>query len=295
MKQPTDTSRPFLAYGIFRPGQLAFFQLADLVRDRIDSVAIPGRLLVRDGLPLVELGSPNTATIAGALLRFRPGAEGLAYERIAEMEPDEQYRWDTIDLDVGEVNILVARSPQRGSESWEFQDHEDWDGWRDPVFTDALAVVEETLLASPDFDPGDMRPTFRLQMAYLLLWSSIERYLSLRYHFGAKQEGSRVTTYGLVRKLANEAAFARSLEHHVTRTDRIFRADDPGHYEDLDPADPKKSLGYYYQVRSNITHRGKSAVRDHRRLSATLSELLLVFRAVLADAKAEAEQLAAAL
>ena len=49
MKPPTDTSRPFLAYGIFRPGQIAFFQLADLVRDQVDSVAISGRLFVRDG------------------------------------------------------------------------------------------------------------------------------------------------------------------------------------------------------------------------------------------------------
>lgn len=293
MKQPADTSLPFLAYGIFRPGQLAFFQLADLVADLVDPVAVRGRLLVRDGLPLVELTSGDFSAIDGALLSFRSGAEVLAYERISDMEPDQQYVWDTVVLEAGEANILTARRPGRGSDDWEFQDHEDWDGWRDPVFTDALEVVDETLRAYQDFDPGHMRPTFQLQMAYLLLWSSIERYLSLRYHLGSKQEGSRVTTYGLVRKLADEPAFAGALDRYVTRTVRIYRADDPGRHVDLEPSDPKKSLGYYYQVRSNITHRGKGVVRDHRTLAAALPELLSVFRAVLADAKVEAERLAA--
>lgn len=293
--KPADSSLPFFAYGIFRPGQLAFFQLADLVAECVDPVAVPGRLLVRDGLPLVDLGSFNHSTIEGALLRFRPGAEDSAYERIANMEPDDQYRWRPINLQEGQANILVARQPGRGSDDWGFESHEAWDGWRDPVFTDALAVVDETLGSSRDFDPGDMRPTFRLQMAYLLLWSSIERYLSLRYHLGSKDGGSRLTTYGLVKKLAKEPAFAEALQGHVQRPRRIYRADDPGRYEDLVPDNPGKSLGYYYQVRSNITHRGKAVMRDHKILVDALSELPAVFRYVLDHAKAEAEQLAASL
>lgn len=292
MDQPAATSLPFLAYGIFRPGQLAFFQLADLVAELEDPVAVPGRLLVRDGLPLVELGSGGFSATDGALLHFRSGAEVLAYERISELEPGKQYRWDTVALEAGEANILVARHPARGSDNWEFQEHEDWDGWRDPVFTDALEVVDETLCTSKDFDPGDMRSTFRLQMAYLLLWSSIERYLSLRYHFGPKRDGGRVTTSKLIGKLAEEPAFAAALNRYVTRTDRIYRADNPRSHLDFKPADPKKSLRYYYQVRSNITHRGKGVVRDHQTLAAALPELLSVFRAVLADAKVEAERLA---
>jgi hypothetical protein len=55
MKPPAGVTLPFLSYGIFRPGQLAFFQLADLVSDISDPVEFPGRLLVRDGLPIVEL------------------------------------------------------------------------------------------------------------------------------------------------------------------------------------------------------------------------------------------------
>lgn len=289
MKPPSDLTLPFLAYGIFRPGQLAFFQLADFVRDIVDPVGVPGRLLVRDGLPIVELSTADVSVIDGAMLSFQPGTEDLAYERIADMEPDAQYQWRTVKFDVGVVNILVARRPARGSDRWDFETHEAWDGWTDPVFTDALEVVDETLASSGAFDPSDMRPTFRMQMAYLLLWSSIERYLSLRYHLGPKTDTSRLTTFGLVKKLAEERAFADALKRQVTRTDRIYRADNPADHEDLDPTDPKKSVEYYYQVRSNITHRGKGVVRDHRTIASSLDELLGIFRVMLKEAKADAD------
>jgi hypothetical protein len=293
MELPVDVTLPFLAYGIFRPDQIAFFQLADLVADIVDPVPVPGRFLVRDGLPIIDSTAPGVSDVDGSLMHFRPRSEILAYERISDMEPDAQYRWDTVGLDVGLANILVARQPSRGSDTWDFESHEAWDGWRDPVFTEALEVVEEMLRSSRDFNPGDLRPTFRLQMAYLLLWSSIERYLSLRYHLGPKNDSSRLTTSGLVRKLSEEVAFTDALRRLVTRTDRIYRADNPDAGEVLDPTNPKKSLGYYYQVRSNITHRGKGVVRDHRTLVKALRELLSIFQAVLGEAKAEAERLAA--
>jgi hypothetical protein len=295
VEQPTDVTLPFLSYGIFRPRQLAFFQLAELVADLRDPIAVSGRLLVRDGLPIVELDPSRSSSVDGALLHFQPELLEAAYKRISGMEPDAQYRWDTVQLDeVGMANILVARRASHGSHEWDFDSHDEWDGWRDPLFTDALEVVEETL-SSSDFHPDDLRPTFRLQMAYLLLWSSIERYLSLRYHLGPKNENSRVSTSGLINKLAEEPAFVKGLSLTVTEPRRIYRADDPGKHVDLDVESPKKSVWFYYQIRSNITHRGKGVVRDHRILASALPQLLSIFRMVLAEAEAEAKKLADSL
>ena len=203
------------------------------------------------------------------------------------MEPDAQYKWATVTLDSGAANLLVTVN-RRTEARLGYESHEEWNGWRDPLFTDALDVVEETLADWKDFNPGDMRPTFRLEMAYMLLWSSIERYLALRYHLGPKNENSRVSVRGLVLKLAEEPAFTNSLTHVVTRTHRIYRADDPDGHEDLNPVDPKKSVDYYYQVRSNITHRGKGVMRDHETLVNSLTELLAIFRDVLGAAKQDA-------
>lgn len=107
-------------------------------------------------------------------------------------------------------------------------------------------------------------------MAYLLLWSAIERYVSLRYHLGGD-------VYAKVKMLAKEEAFAASLREQVTERRILYRADRPGERVDLDASRPDRSLGYYYQVRSNITHRGKAAVRDFDTLRFSLEELNNIF------------------
>jgi hypothetical protein len=123
---------------------------------------------------------------------------------------------------------------------------------------------------------------FRLQMAYLLLWSAIERYVSLRYHFG-----DCVTKK--VNRLAREESFIRGLRDYVTNNREVYRADRPEKKEVLDRENPEKALDYYYQVRSNITHRGKGVERDHERVLKSLRELLSIFRSVLKQAQVDAQ------
>jgi len=57
----------------------------------------------------------------------------------------------------------------------------------------------------------------------------------------------------------------------------VQRADRPTDHYELTPDDPRNSLNYYYQIRSNITHRGKGVVRDHDIVRASLKELLEIF------------------
>jgi len=61
---------------------------------------------------------------------------------------------------------------------------DEWNGRDDPLFTVALDVV--TKLCNRIALRVGFEPLFRLEMAYLLLWTSIERYASLRYHLGDK-------------------------------------------------------------------------------------------------------------
>jgi hypothetical protein len=114
------------------------------------------------------------------------------------------------------------------------------------------------------------------------MWSSIERYVSLRYHLGDK-----VTEK--VSQLAHESAFAEGLRQHVKGSREVYRADQPGEKKVvLDPKSPDKAVRYYYQVRSNITHRGKGVGRDFDLLKDSLTELLPIFRGVLRAAEHDA-------
>jgi hypothetical protein len=278
MKRPANIEQPFFAYGLFRPGQLAFFQLSEFVSKVADPAIIAGSLLLRDGLPILDLAGDGS--IRGALFEFRPDQAEDAYDRISAMEPDRHYRWNEIQVLGKSANVLVGRSPRKGSVPC---DTDEWNGWEDPLFTAALEVVAETL-NSQKFD-WNLKPLFRLQMAYLLLWSSIERYVSLRYYLGDR-------VMGKILHLASEPAFAEGLLQYVKEPREVYRADQPDQREVLDPRSPEKSLNYYYQVRSNITHRGKGATLDHERVSSSLAELLQIFQMVLRTAESDARRLA---
>ena len=77
MEPPSNTDWPFFAYGLFRPGQLAFFQLRELVGDVSEPAEVSGHLHLRDGLPLIELGGEGR--IKGALLTFMSERAAEAY------------------------------------------------------------------------------------------------------------------------------------------------------------------------------------------------------------------------
>jgi len=275
MDLPSSTDWPFFAYGLFRPGQLAFFQLRELVSGVVEPVEVAGSLLLRDGLPIID--PQGHGGVEGALLTFLPERAAEAYDRISAMEPDNHYRWEMATVDETSANVLVGRSPRKGSAHSE---DAEWNGWDDPLLTAALDVVEDTLKAQRGFD-WDLKALFSLQMAYLLLWSSIERYVSLRYHLGGKATEK-------IAHLAGESAFAESLRKNVKGRREVYRADRPGKKEVLDPESPAKSVAYYYQVRSNITHRGKGAVRDYDILRDSLTELLPIFHEVLEAAERDA-------
>lgn len=275
MQGPTDISRPFFSYGIFRPGQIGFFQVRGFIKVAQPS-RITGNLRLRDGLPIFDPHAQGN--VSGMLLHFIDNvAAEKAYQRISRIEPDNHYRWGEIPCEETIANVLLGRSPQKGSVTCEGLE---WNCWQDPLFNAALDVVEETMQSQHGFE-WDLKPLFRLQMAYLLLWSAIERYVSLRYHLGTNV--SEKVSY-----IATEPAFGAALKKYVSESRSVFRADQPKTKIMLDPNCPEKAKDYYYQIRSNITHRGKAATTDHDRLHQSLGELLLIFREVLNAARNDA-------
>ncbi len=271
MKLPADIHLPFFAYGLFKPGQLCHFRIRDFVQSSSICTA-DGSLKERDGIPLF-IPSKNAGIIKGYLISFIAGREDEAYDRIISIEPDEVYRWQVIKVNDTDANVLVGKRVDRGSSDL---DHvEEWDGKSDPFFNDGIAEVEAILEANPSFDWVDYRPLFRLQMAYILLWSAVERYAGLKYHFGNNATEK-------VNRIADEKCFKDALEKIVTETREVYSTTKLDKYT-LDPADPKKSINYYYAVRSNSVHRGKAVHRDFDTIKSSLTELLFIFKELLRD------------
>ncbi len=268
VKLPTDTSLPFFAYGLFKPGQLCYSRIREFVQEA-HRVAVNGILKERDGLPLLIKSSNRE--VRGFLIYFRSGTAIDAYTRINGVEPKEVYKWGEIQTNEENVaNTLYGRRDTRGSA--DLEDVSEWDGRDDPYFKQALEEVEEILRNNQNF-ALDFKALFRLQMAYSLLWSAIERFTGLKYHLGGKASEK-------VYQIVNEKCFPDSLKRVVTDEREIFNTVDLGKCT-LNPSDPDRSIRYYYQVRSNSIHRGKAVRRDFNTIKKSLSELLEIFKDVV--------------
>ncbi|UOA08384.1 hypothetical protein [Methylobacter sp. S3L5C] len=269
MKHPNNILLPFFAYGIFKPGQLCYSRISNFVESYTKDT-VSGILKERDGIPLLVLG--DNYDIKGYLIHFFAGKEGNAYDQIIGIEPDEVYCWSTVKVNDCEVNVLIGRKEQKGSTDLEHFD--EWDGKSDPYFNQGLEEVEAILNAN--FNSEDQYKTlFRLQMAYMLLWSAIERYAGLKYHLGTK-------ACKKVFKIASEERFKDTLKEIVQNKREVFNTTDLEKYT-LDPNDPEKSIKYYYQVRSNVIHRGKSVNADFTTIKSSLTELLFIFKELLKE------------
>ncbi len=274
MDIPKDITIPFFAYGIFQPGQIAYFKLEKFVYSASKS-QINGKLLIRDGLALYAPGGSESDIVDGYSILFKPDYFIEAYKAISEFEPDHYYKWSTTSKG-NKHNVLEGKCPGRGGHH--IDDKKSLDSWNDPLFTGALDVIKKEIsTARPD---SEFNGFFRLQMAYMLLWSSIERYLTLRHCLGCKGVVDRI------RHLDSDEFFIAGLKRHVNKvSEKLYRTDNPGERElKLDPANPKKSREYYYQMRSNITHRGKSQFRDYDRLKYALETLTFIFEDMLSYA-----------
>ena len=191
------------------------------------------------------------------------------------------YKWGLGKVGKQDVNVLYGRRPERGSHPL---NGEEWDGKDDPFFKIGIKLVEEIWIdPSCSGQYGELEEIFRLQMGYQLLWTIIERYASLKYHLGKDKIIEKI------RKVANEPVFLSALKRVHTREDgtqKFCRVvfDTGGNKYSLEPDNPKKSIEYYYQIRSNSVHRGKGAYDDLELLRESLGDLLKIFKDVLKDA-----------
>ena len=265
---PADQSLPYFVYGALKPGMPAFLRLRDDVAKYQPDFAW-GELLVRDGLPMLLSG--NREEISGVLLTWKPGHEDKAYQKICEFEPRAHYRWEEVELLSGaRANALVIRYDKEkgnaqlwGKNSWDLKD--------DPAF--GLGLVEvEAVLREVDAMPGGSFESeghrfFRSQMAYLLLWSILER-LSALCIGPAEETNSRI------KRLHELPGMEDIVRKHVKLVRKVSDSRDPDSGAKLDPGNAKTSFNYYYQVRSNLSHRGKAVFKEFEIVHSSLRELL---------------------
>jgi hypothetical protein len=267
---PPDRSLPYVAYGLFKPDELGFISIDKFLAVPPSIVQIEGGLWTRDGLPLLKLGEGSTE---GFRLDFRPEDAEAAYSVIGAFEPRSQYRWATMPIDGQLANVVVGHQLQEGAMEFE---EERWSYRTDPVLLYVPAVIGRGLQDDGSSHFLDMSQEiwprlFRLEMHYLLLWTLLERFISLR-------SGPLLAPGEKVRRLGEYPEFRAAFEKRVPtvegRTGKIVIYDSRGSGRArLTPGDSAGSAKYYYLVRSNVAHRGKGAWNDGEIVRCSLREL----------------------
>jgi hypothetical protein len=273
MNQPNNPNLPFFAYGIFKEGQISHFRIKNYIKEIKRDVAINGQLHIRDGITIINLNNAKKI-VTGNLIWFEQDNCTNAYQQICDLEPKKYYKWGTVVIDGSEANVLVGINPSTSSTEYV----EEWDSWNDALFTVSFEIIDETIQNSRNDSAENGKQFLRLQMAYLLLWSAIERFVALRYNF----RGEHVMTN--VFKLSEEPIFTALLQncknHRV-----LYSTDNVDNKKRFDKDKPLSCIKYYYQLRSNITHRGKASVTDAILVNECLIELTDIFKALLIHAK----------
>jgi len=265
MDLPPNLSLPLFVYGALKPGMPAYEALRQFVLGTPQRESVPGDLYVRDGLPLLILD--GGAQAEGFLLQWVPGKEHDAYQLVCDFEPPEHYAWASVTIDSRfSANVLVARYSGKGnpqplySRSWSLVD--------DPAFGVGLKVirsVSQEIADNREWD--DMEKFFRAQMAYLLLWSILERLSALCF-------GPRLDPNERIKRLHELPGMTKLVQKVVRRNDRVTDSRDPSQGYILNAENAKKTFQYYYQVRSNLSHRGKAVHNEVGKVRDSLNELL---------------------
>ncbi|MDO5849906.1 MAG: hypothetical protein Q4P14_01710 [Methanobacteriaceae archaeon] len=265
---PENIDLAFFAYGIFKPGQLAYSKIKDHVPEKKETM-INYSMRHRDGVPiLINDDKIKYGKTKGYILNFNDNKK--AYEIISQTMSKKLYEWNTIEIKNQKVNVLFGKDPDNGSNPIEGSGRTNFDGKNDPLFKEGIALIKKNL-KSEHFDMEE--GFFSLQMNYMLLWSAIDRYCKLKYN----QESEHCNRI----KLSKDKIFQEALEKYAKGHYRkLFSTDDLTPRE-FDIKKPKYCINYYYTLRCNIVHRGKTSYNDIYLLEQATEELLNIFEYIL--------------
>jgi hypothetical protein len=285
MKIPDNVNLPYFAYGLFKPNEPAHHTISQYLIETPKPRTINGiGFWIRDGLPVADLNRPDQ--LEGVELGFKPELQTQAYETICNfISAGDQgiYTWGELKIEEITLNILVGKEPQKGSIE---SDTSNWTAKTDPLFTIAMEMIQQKIdgnaLQGFVEKPFAWDRFFELLMSYQLLWSSIERHCSFTYGLMLKPSDKR---HEMAKSVEFQKYLKQVLREHVQlhQTDTIYHSHSLDDGKRLDADRPIYSIDYYYYIRNNLAHRGKSEWRDGDIIRIALIELHRIFKLILND------------
>lgn len=279
----------WFVYGSLKPAELGFRRIKSLI-DHHEPAQLKGyRLLIRDGLPAIGDHKGNTRPVEGHLLYAKPGEESELASVIDAFEMPDNYEVHNVEVTNASglsVNAVAnfLRYPKNGNP--EFIESSSWRVCDDAYFRHGLPTLFHAAQNSiAGFHGHGNSPNFwkdylPIMGTFLNLCTVMERYVAFSQPwinsdiYEKNRPEKPPTMQEHLKALEQSDAGKKALVSVIHGpTTRVFRTD-IGRVK----ISPDRPLQYWYQVRNNSAHRGKSVIKDYdlvRNSALGLSEFLV--------------------
>ena len=253
-------------YGSLKPDELGFRQIEDMVSEYIPALLCDFALYVRDGLPII--GSSPGDEVEGVLLKIDAEKEDDFWKVVNEYEGTTNYKLDNSIITVSEekehlTSAFVGRKMNRGNP---VKLNSVWTCKRDPIFSQSFPLLHSDISEnSLRFTDAEDRPReywtqlHKLLSQYLLLVSILEHLTVIKFG-GSKKQDPMVRIRKLQQTQECLDAFKELKEEKHNPSIKV--SDSRAIEDSLSSSNPEQALFAWYQVRSNLQHRGKASLYD---------------------------------
>ena len=271
LRIPKNTNLRFFAYDVYKPGEIAFSRISDFVENCEYSV-VDYSLNTMNSVPFLVKSFGRNYRTYGCFIKFKNNDSYEAYKIISESKSKKLYKWDTIRIYNEKINVLFAKEDIINFKYAENKRH--YESLNDPMFVDCLKIICDNFIRI--LNEGSFESNFfDLQMNYMLLWSSIDRFLVFRY--------GKINQQDNLVCIANEDIFKQAVSKFSdmkNENPEVFSNEDYRSFK-LDKTKPLCCIRFYYTIRCNVVHTGKASFNDYDLLKKSLGELLLIYMYVL--------------
>ncbi len=272
-------------YGSLKPGELGFEQIETMVSKYSAAELHDFALYVRDGLPIIRKPAPGE-TVDGVLLTINAGMEADFWQVVTEYEGKTNYKFENSIPIISEGKELlsgafIGRKMGKGNPE---KLYTPWTSKLDPIFSQSFPLLHRDIAGNSlkftdagDDPTGYWKQMNRLLSQYLLLVSILEHLTVVKFGGSKKQEPML-----RIRKLQQSQGYLIAFKELSNELNNppIKVSDSRAVEDSLSSSTPEQALLAWYQVRSNLQHRGKASLFDAKLVHKScigLSNLLLEY------------------
>jgi hypothetical protein len=262
-----EKSSTLFVYGSLKPGELGFEQIEPYVSDFREADLPNFALYVRDGLPIIRKSAPEES-VAGVLLTISEGTQEEFWRIVGEYEGTTNYKYqDSLTVISRGKELLsgafIGRKMGKGNPEGL---NSPWTSKQDPILSQSFPLLHKEIGANSlsFLDAEHSSGRYWSQMnnllaQYLLLVSVLEHLTVIK--FGGSKRQEPLTR---IRKLQQSRGFLAAFNALGDEKENppIKVSDSRAVEDNLSSSNSEQALLAWYQVRSNLQHRGKASLFD---------------------------------